>query len=248
MSGILEQLLASLTGNNIEQNYEGLPSYPSGMLPKKPETLPFYPQQRYFDEKLAPEQYSVSALEALVKAQKLAQEKELISKQLGQLVLPNMLTEGWKNYGLKSANFDYPVSKERDQRFKKMGFDVNNDSPDVGQTDIYRYPKDPENGYVLDSNLANPITGNQDAQARFAMAMLSEKLARAKGDPEQAIKKWNGKGKAIEKVATMDGDVHYVKADADNHLAKVLKARKLLAHPKNEELMNYYNYLLNENQ
>jgi len=243
--GPLEQLLIALGSKNIKPNYDE--SYqPSEMLPKKPETLPFYPQQRYFDEKLAPEQYPVGSLEALVRAQKLAESEGVIPKELGKYVLPNMISEGWANYGLKSPNYDYPVSKGREERFKKLGFNVQTDAPDVGLTDIYRYPGDPKNGYVLDANLANPVTGDRNAQARYAMAFLAEKLASAKGDVDKAIKKWNGKGKAVETVTMMDGTTKKVNANADNHLRKVKKAYELLNHPKNEELVNYYNYLMSQ--
>jgi hypothetical protein len=76
---------------------------------------------------------------------------------------------------------------------------------------------------------------------KVAAVILAEKAAaaRARGNDsvEHAIKRYNGKGSAMEEI----GYGEFQQADVNQYWKKIQEAKILLGHPKNAALRDYYN-------
>ena len=196
------------------------------------EPVPFSPSQRYIDEGLDQERtLSGADLASIAAAHKRAVERGVLSPQLAEHLLPMAMVEGWgSDLGVrtgKKVDIDQAVGFYASQRFKhslsEMGLEEGKD--------YFTYQaKDKTNKM---QKYIQPLQGS----AAMSAAILGEKskLQVAGGTLEGALKAYNGQGKATE---YLDGKP--VPADAKKYLAKVLEAKKLLAHESNAKLRNYY--------
>lgn len=194
--------------------------------------IPYYPSERYITKNLAPESFNYEPLASLAEAQTKAVKSGLLSENLAGKLLPNALVEGWDNYGVIDGSLGYPANKRRDAMFAKMGMHMaNSDSPDLLKK-WANVQRDTVGGYRL-------LHPSQDMSARMAAIVLAEK-AHLYGE-DNAIERWNGKGKAVE-----DYYGESVKADSKNHVRKVDEMIRMLNHPKNASMRNVYRGLLGE--
>lgn len=169
-------------------------------------TTPFYPQQRYVDENLAPERGLGNVqLEALAAANQEALRNGLMSPKLASKMLPTILTEG------------------------AMGIDR------WGYADLPKYRAILEKAGLPPTheeikNLYSQTDSTFDKE--LIHAKLTHALMAAKASiygENKAVERWNGQGTSLHG------------ADSANHARKVGEAERLLSHPKNKELVDYWN-------
>jgi hypothetical protein len=171
-------------------------------------TTPYYPQQRYIDENLAPERGVTNTyLEALAAANQEALRNGLMSPKLASKMLPNMLTEGAMT--LQGINhWGYADLPKYRAILEKAGL-----PPTIDEVDKLRA----NTRSTFDRSLID---------AKLSHALMAVK-AGIYGE-DKAIERWNGQGKIYG-------------ADASNHARKVAEAERLLSHPKNKEMVDYWN-------
>lgn len=207
---------------------------PSGAkypMPPPPDAgVPVYPSQRYIEKNWAPEKkLRFRDIEALGRARRQAEQTGVLAPDLAENMLPMAITEGrGGNYGIlqNSAFYAKPATVDR---FKKMGLETDGAFAPLAFQDI------PGKGKHIGPSGFQ--AGNSDVYARIMAAIMGEKAALVpKGDTDAAVKRYNGKGRAIEDV---DGVKQ--RADVDAYLSKVKQAREMLAHPKNKLLLDYFN-------
>lgn len=194
--------------------------------------VPHYPLRRYAEQNLAPEQtLRYRDIAALARARRQAEETGVLSPELAEHLLPMAMTEGRSgNFGIVQEGAFYAKPKTLD-RFKKMGLDP----ADQGAFAPVAFKDIPGKGRHIGPS-GNAI-GDSDAYARIMAAILADKAALGQpGDVEGAVMRYNGKGRAIEEF-----DGVRQQADVNVYLDKVKQAREMLAHPKNKQLLDYFN-------
>lgn len=192
--------------------------------------VPHYPSPRYVEKNLAPERtLRYRDLAALARARRQAEQQGVLPPELAEKMLPMAITEGRSgNFGVVQDGAFYAKPTTVD-RFRKMGLETEGAFAPVEFRDI------PGKGRHIGPS-AKAI-GDSDAYARIMAAILAEKAALVpKGDIDAAVKRYNGKGRAVE-----DADGVLQQADVDTYLAKVKAAHGMLAHPKNKQLLDYFN-------
>lgn len=179
---------------------------------------PYYPQQRYIDENLAPDRdISNMQLEALAEANQTARKSKLMSPRLLDAMLPTLLVEGASG----TRGWGYPDTQPYRDILAKAGlsvvdgkiqtpYNVKKDNPDYYGTPIADYD------YRL-----------HEAKMMHAMMAAKEKVY----GTDLAIERWNGEGKSIKG------------ADAKNHARKVEELTRLLADPKNAPMVKQWQAL-----
>ena len=192
--------------------------------------MPFYPARRYVDKNLAPEQsLRHTDIAALAKARRLAEAQGVLPPDLAEHLLPMAMVEGRSgNHGILQNGAFYAKPQTVD-RFKKMGLETEGAFAPLAFQDI------PGKGKHIGPS--GKMAGDPDSYARIMAAILGDKAALVpKGDTDAAVKRYNGKGRAVENA---DGQTQ--QADVDVYLSKVKRAREMLAHPKNKPLLDYFN-------
>lgn len=217
--------------------------------------LNYYPSEKYIRKNWAPEQIGQGNIEPLAKAQKMAVAKGLLSPQLANAMLPIALVEGNGNYGIVDGRYGYPPNPKRDKMLADMGLRVidydgqtSNGGipsvaamvtskptklPDFSTFDLYRMKNQ---GYWVPSGV--PSENYYSIMARLMPVVLAEKAA-LYGE-NNAIERWNGKGKAVEDNGWDDEQ----KADSKYHKGKVEEMIRMLNHPLNADIKNAYQGLL----
>lgn len=185
--------------------------------------LPFWPSDRHVKFSQAPEQtLNTNAVASIAAARRLAEETGVLTPELGDHLLPIAMVEGWgTGMGVRGDQGFY-ASRRFLGALEKMGLKENED---------YR------TYYKKGEKFIMPGGGKEENMPRMAAVILGEKasLKHVKGDLLEAIKAYNGKGKATEYVY---GDA--VPADVDVYLAKVQAARRLLDHPLNAKFNAHF--------
>ena len=192
--------------------------------------IPHYPSQRYVEKNLAPEQsLRYRDIAALARARKQAEAAGVLAPDLAEHLLPMALVEGRSgNFGVLQNGAFYAKPQTVD-RFKKMGLETEGAFAPLEFKDI------PGKGRHIGPS--GKAAGDPDAYARIMAAILADKAALVpKGNVDAAVKRYNGKGRAIE-----DSDGQLQQADVNVYLQKVKAAREMLAHPKNKNLLDYFN-------
>jgi hypothetical protein len=169
---------------------------------------PYYPQQRYIDNNLAPETGLPNMdLEALAAANQTALRNNLMSPKLASKMLPTILTEG--TMGING--WGYADTPKYRSILIKAGL-----PPTIEEI----------------SNL------RKNAPTAFDREVINAKLVHAlmavKADvygEDKALERWNGKGKS---------DSYNRPADAAHHAYKVDEVNRLLSHPKNKQMADFY--------
>lgn len=171
-------------------------------------TTPFYPQQRYIDENLAPEVGMPNMhLEALAAANQEALKRGLMSPKLASKMLPTILTEG--AMGINSWGYaDIPKYRAI---LEKAGL-----PPTIDEIQQLR-------------NSASTDFDRELINAKLVHALMAAK-AGIYGE-DKAVERWNGIGKS---------DSYSRPADAAHHAYKVAEVERLLAHPKNKPMADYW--------
>jgi hypothetical protein len=169
---------------------------------------PYYPQQRYIDENLAPDRDVTNIqLEALAEANQTARKSKLMSPKLLDAMLPTLLVEGASG----TRGWGYPDTPAFNDILAKAGLSVVNGKI---QTPIDRQKDNPD-------YYSTPIT-EYERQLHHAKMMHAMMAAKEKVyGTDLAIERWNGVGKSIRG------------ADATNHARKVEETTRLLEDPKN---------------
>ena len=206
-----------------------------GSFTQKPRiktNLGYYPSTRYIEKNLAPEtELQDYDFKALALARKVAEQNGVLSPELASKLLPMALVEGRSgNYGVISGpKHGFYAKPSTIKRFIKMGVKIGN--TDDSEMTIRDLPgKGPH--LVITGGPKGP-----ESYARMMAAILAEKASLVKsGDTDTIIRRFNGKGTAIEDL----GGEGTQKADVNIYLQKVKEAEKMLAHPKNKTMMDYY--------
>ena len=173
--------------------------------------VPFYPQQRYIDENLAPELgMPKMQLEALAAANQEALRRGLMSPKLAKKMLPNILTEN----AMRINSWGYADMPKYRAILEKAGL-----PPTIAEIQQLRADAPTD----FDREVIN---------AKLVHAMVAAKASLYGED--KAIERWNGQGKS---------DSYARPADAANHARKVQEAERLLAHPKNKEMVDFWNQM-----
>ena len=199
--------------------------------------VPYYPDYKYIDKNLAPENIPMKDLNALANAQRKAEKAGVLSPEVAKYFLANALVEGrfshkklpndevvgFADYGVNTNRF--PAKEGRDI-VAKMGIADKTVVPPgmdeqqamisatTGRPD--RKPKgNPDDVYMEPQ-------GDSVWNATLAASILGIKAAKA-ATPEEAIMRWNGQGKG-----------------AENHLKKVQAVQDMLAHPRNAAVLKMY--------
>lgn len=217
MSGELDRILALTGGARMPA------AIPEGKIPH-------FPAKRYVEKNLAPEvNLSYRDIAALAKARRVAEQNGVLPPALAEQMLPMALVEGRSgNFGILQNGAFYAKPQTVD-RFKKMGLETEGAFAPVEMRDV--------SGKGKHIGPSGNVAGDPDAYARIMAAILAEKASLVpKGDTDAAVKRYNGKGRAIE-----DADGVKMQADVDVYLKKVREAREMLAHPKNKPLLDYFN-------
>jgi len=188
------------------------------------EAVPFYPSDRHVKYNLAPERsLDTLAVSEIARVRKLAEERGVLSKELGEQLLPMAMVEGWgSGMGVKGGNKFYASQRFRNA-LEKLDLKEETDYMPV-------WIKGDKHFELLPTDENAP---------RLAAAILAEKAAitrkRGQEDVEAAVKAYNGKGKSTE---MWNGQA--IPADVDVYWKKVTEAARLLAHPLNKRLHEHY--------
>ena len=199
---------------------EELPVEPPPERPAKT-VLPFYPSERHIKYNQAPEKsLTTDTVESIAKARRLAEETGVLTPELGEHLLPIAMTEGWgAGMGIKGDNAFYASRRLKDS-LAKMGLEDGTDYT---------------TSYVKGEPHISPIP-TDDNGPRLAAVILGEK-SKLKGikTVEDAVKRYNGKGKAMEEYygATVPADVNV-------YWKKVSESKRLLDHPINAPLRKHF--------
>lgn len=179
---------------------------------------PYYPQQRYIDENLAPDRDVTNMqLEALAEANQTARKSKLMSPKLLDAMLPTLLVEGASG----TRGWGYPDTPAFNDILTKAGLSVANGKI---QTPLDRQKNSPD-------YYGTPITDYEyklhDAKMMHAMMAAKEKVY----GTDLAIERWNGEGKSARG------------ADAKNHARKVDETTRLLEDTKNAPMVKQWQAL-----
>ena len=196
--------------------------------------LEYFPNQKYIDRKLAPEAMSASVVGHLARAQKQAVSSGLLDPYVASYMLPIAMVEGHDGQ-LGILPHSYPPNAARHAMFGKMGLSVadwkSGKKSDInynkGKGEIFA-----TNGYWIPTSSSRGPRSDE-ISAKMMPVILAEK-AKQYGN-ENAIERWNGKGRAIEE--TYD---EYMQADSANHKRKVMEAYAALHRPENYKLLDLY--------
>jgi len=169
---------------------------------------PFYPQQRYIDQNLAPETGMPNMhIEALAAANQEALKNGLMSPKLAAKMLPTILTEG----AMGINGWGYADLPKYRIILEKAGL-----PPTIEEVKQQMRQAPTE----FDQQVIN---------AKLVHALMAAK-ANIYGE-DKAVERWNGIGKS---------DSYSRPADATNHARKVAEVERLLAHPKNKQMSDYW--------
>lgn len=136
-------------------------------------TIPFYPQQRYFDKNLAPEVgMDAASIEALAAANQIARKSGLMSNWLADKMLPTLLVEGASG----TRGWGYPDTPKYQKILEKAGLPNNYEDA------------------LKERKTLSPFD-QQVWDAKMMHAMMAAKASQY-GD-EKAIERWNGQGTSI---------------------------------------------------
>lgn len=205
------------------------------------EKVKFFPSQRYIDKNLAPETTLRDRdIEYLAKAKKEAVEKGILDPEFAEYMLPMAMREGRSNnYGIRADMGLYPHKKTLD-RFKKMGLDVhmnvdgNEVTGDVAPFLGIVHDTKKKDKYI---RITNPHNAKEGEYAKLMAVFMAERADLVKdGSIEGKIKKYNGRGKAMEEV----GIGVYHPADTEVYLKHVLEAKRMLGHESNKPLVDAF--------
>ena len=183
--------------------------------------VPYYPAMKYVDKGWPAEQkLTQEGLSSIAAARRQAEAGGVLSPELGDMLLPIAMTEGWgQGMGVKDTNAFYASPRFKESlRVMKL-----------------EEGRDYQTTYVKGAKHFIPMPTDENGP-RLAAAILGEK-AKLKGvkTVEDAIKRYNGKGKATE-----DYYGETVPADVNVYWKKVSEAKKMLAHPHNAALVKHY--------
>jgi hypothetical protein len=171
-------------------------------------STPFYPQQRYIDENLAPEVGMPNMhLEALAAANQEALKNGLMSPKLASKMLPTILTEG----AMGINGWGYADMPKYRAILEKAGL-----PPTIQEIEQLRR----ESATDFDREVIN---------AKLVHALMAAK-AGIYGE-DKAVERWNGAGKS---------DSYSRPADSAHHARKVAEVERLLSHPKNKPMADYW--------
>jgi hypothetical protein len=114
-------------------------------------SLPHYPASRYVEKNLAPEKtLTYGDVSAIARAQKLAEQKGVLTPEVAQHMLPMAMVEGRSgNFGILSENGFNPTPTTL-KRFKDMGLSVT-DWRDPAEYASRRYDVATSNGMTPDN-------------------------------------------------------------------------------------------------
>jgi hypothetical protein len=195
--------------------------------------IPYYPSKRHVTPDKngypqAPEvKLTYNDVRNIAQARNEAISSGVLTKDLAEHLLPMAMVEGHPaNFGIKNNNEFYNHKSTRDF-FTKMGLTVDTED------------KKPDIAINKERNMLYPAKSMETSlgAARTMAAIVAEKARVAKSQvPEIAIKKYNGKGKAIENDFGLA-----VPADVNKYWSKVQEARELLPHPLNKDFYDFYN-------
>ena len=192
------------------------------------EAIPFYPQERYVKYNLAPERsLSAGNITAIARARKLAEDTGTLSPEVANYMLPIAMTEGWgARMGVRGDSANALYASQRVRRFvKNMGLE---EGKHFTKTMIKNEPH-----FLFN----NGDGDDPDVWPRAAAVYLAEKAALLGKNalPEAVVKRYNGAGSAMEDVM---GEL--VPANVQTYWKKVEEARRLLDHPQNQNLRQYF--------
>ena len=178
---------------------------------------PYYPQQRYMDENLAPDRDITNMqLEALAEANQTARKSKLMSPKLLDAMLPTLLVEGASG----TRGWGYPDTQPYRDILAKAGLSVVD-----GKIQRPSSQKENPDFYI-------PVPTDYDYRLHEAKMMHAMMAAKEKVyGTDLAIERWNGEGKSIKG------------ADAKNHARKVEEITRLLADPKNAPMVKKWQAL-----
>lgn len=184
------------------------------------QSVPFYPSEAHIKYKWAPEQtLQPEVVDSIAKARRMAETSGVLTSELGEHLLPIAMVEGWGgSMGINGGTKDYYASRRMLNSLDKMGLMEGKDF------DTY-------------SSNGDKYVEIKRSSPAMAAVLLSEKakLKMAGGTVEGAVKAYNGYGKAQEE---MYGDT--VPADVDVYWNKIQTAKRLLAHPLNQQLKDRF--------
>ena len=198
--------------------------------PNPDDAIPHYPSSRHVEKNLAPEHtLRYRDIAALANARRQAEETGVLDPKLAEYMLPMAMVEGRSgNFGILQDNRFYAHPRTLD-RFRRMGLAMEGPMAPLAIKDI------PGKGRHIGPSAK--MEGNSDTYAKMMAAIMAEKAALVPaGNLDEAVKRYNGRGRAIEYV-----DDQPQQADVNTYLAKVKDALQMLSHPKNKPLFDHFN-------
>lgn len=194
------------------------------------DVLKFAPSKRYVDKNLAHETIRKDVVVAAAKAARKAVDSGALSADVANLILPNILTENREDFGVNNGEF-YAKNPNVAKIIKSLGLENNvrtkKDVEAIAEKDKKQGVRR-MNPVLPDMLLINPLdnmgsSGELTYNAQLMTAVLGIKALEAKGDPADAIKRWNGAGPG-----------------AENHKQKVLETSQMLNHPANAAILQVF--------
>ena len=242
---------------------------PKAIDPMAP--LPHYPQKRYVEKNLAPElNLTYQDVGDLAAARRHAEEQGVLSKELGEHMLPMAMVEGRQgNFGINPGN-GFRAVPETLERAKKLGLDYT-DMTDPANVEKHRYDFHEDDMQSGTRNYYKKVTiqgpnGPQEAHQiaegppqtplTIDYPQRAAPLPRTEGNKHLMVQGSSAPGSTArmmalmlaEKAAVAKGDVagavkgyNGAGPATEQYWAKVQAAKELLAHPKNAKLMQYFN-------
>lgn len=199
------------------------------------ETVPYAPRTRYIEKNLAPEKMPKLTIQALANQARAAVDSGMLSRQVVDLMLPNLMIEGRSgDYGVNAVDMkEIPASVR-----KALKLD---DEIAAGRMNTYITPDSKRQMVspvlVEDFDSTKPSTGlsplQQNANAKLKVAALTVKQATAErkfgkeATAEQVIQLWNGAG-----------------PDSRRHLSRVVEAAGLLSHGSNKQIKGLWDAVM----
>jgi len=204
------------------------------------EVLTFVPNIKYITKNLKPEYIKKDTIRNLAWALKDANDQGVLDKRVDQWILPQTLVEGRDDYGTSrpglptESKLQSAIDKELIKRYAQ-------------QEEAIKYYRR-SGGEVGDVSSSDPFFNQYRGiwaenrgmagidNANYAIGILQQLMKQYKDVP-LALTRWNGKGVSIENGA-----------DANNHLRKVQEMQRMLSHPANRELMDYFRQFRNSKE
>jgi len=203
--------------------------------------LPYYPSSGYLSKKWAPKKMGVEDLTALARARRLAEEKGVITREMGEFTLPMAIEEYWRGgFGVRTDTALY-AKPSTIKRFTDMGL-LGGDDP------VVMYKNIPGKGKHIVLNREANLS--PDNMAKMMMAVFGDRAALADvrknddGTPfvDDAIMRYNGRGRGTE---ILYGE--RIPANVREYLRRVKEVSDMRGHPGNKQLMDVYSNIYNEN-